>query len=154
MANVKGKWVRGVKKLSTIFRSFLLYKITSQIQSAFKNKSIFKKEIKTLVSISLCVLVAQSCLTLCDTMDRSPPGSSVHGILQARILGWVALPFSRGSSWPRDQTWVAPMAGRLFYHMSHQESLLSISELLQILIKLLQQKQSCPQLKHENRIKG
>ena len=48
------------------------------------------------------VLVAQSCLTLCDPVDCSPPGSSVHGILQARILGWVAISFSRGSSQPRD----------------------------------------------------
>ena len=43
-------------------------------------------------------LVAKSCLTLCNPMDCSPPGSSVHGILQARILEWVAIPFSRGSS--------------------------------------------------------
>ena len=47
-------------------------------------------------------LVAQLCLTLCDLMDYSPPRSSVHGILQARILEWVAIPFSRGSSQPRD----------------------------------------------------
>ena len=46
----------------------------------------------------LCVLVAQSCLTLCDPMDCSPPGFSVHGILQARILEWIAMPFSRGTS--------------------------------------------------------
>ena len=45
----------------------------------------------------------RSCLTLCDPMDSSLPGSSNHGILQARILGWVAMPSSRGSSWPRDQ---------------------------------------------------
>ena len=51
------------------------------------------------------VLVAQSCLTLCDPMDCIPPGSSVHGILQARILEWVAIPFSRASSQPRDRTW-------------------------------------------------
>ena len=44
------------------------------------------------------MLVAQSCLTLCDSMDYSPPGSSVHGILQARTLEWVAIPFSRGYS--------------------------------------------------------
>ena len=44
------------------------------------------------------VLVAQLCLILCDPMDGSPPGSSVHGILQARILEWVAIAFSRGSS--------------------------------------------------------
>ena len=49
----------------------------------------------------------QSCLTLCDPMDHSPPGSSVHEILQARILEWVAMPSSRGSSWPRDWTWVS-----------------------------------------------
>jgi len=42
--------------------------------------------------------------TLCDPMDKSPPGSSVLGILQARILEWVAMPFSRGSFQPRDQT--------------------------------------------------
>ena len=46
--------------------------------------------------------VAKLCLTLCDAMDRSPPGSSVHGILQARILEWVAMPSSSGSSQPRD----------------------------------------------------
>ena len=48
-------------------------------------------------------LVAQSCPTLCDPMDCSPPGSSVHGILQARVLEWIAIPFSSGSSQPRDQ---------------------------------------------------
>ena len=48
----------------------------------------------------------QSCLTLYDPMDSSPPGSPVHGTLQARILEWVALPSSRGSSRPRDQTQV------------------------------------------------
>ena len=48
--------------------------------------------------------VVQSCPTLCDPVDCSPPGSSVHGILQARVLEWVAMPPSRGSSWPRDWT--------------------------------------------------
>ena len=52
------------------------------------------------------------CPTLCDPMDCSPPGSSVHGILQARILEWVAISFSRGSSQPRDRTWVSCIAGR------------------------------------------
>ena len=60
------------------------------------------------------VLVTQSCLTLCDPMDYTPPGSSVHGILQARILEWIAIPFSRGSSWHRDQTRVSYTAGRFF----------------------------------------
>ena len=55
--------------------------------------------------------VSQPCLTLCYPVDCSPPGSFVHGILQARILGWVDIPFSRGSSWPRDQTRVSNIAG-------------------------------------------
>ena len=46
----------------------------------------------------MVVLVIQSYMTLCDPMDPSPPGSSVHGIFQARVLEWVAIPFSRGSS--------------------------------------------------------
>ena len=51
-------------------------------------------------------MLLQPCLTLCDIMDCSPPGSSVHGILQARKLEWVAMPSSRESSWPKDRTWV------------------------------------------------
>ena len=51
---------------------------------------------------------------LCDPMDCSPPGSSIHGIFQARVLEWVAIPFSRRSSWPRDRTRVSCIAGRCF----------------------------------------
>ena len=58
--------------------------------------------------------VAQSCLTLCDPMDCGLPGSSIHGILQARVLEWVAISFSRRSSQPRDQTRVSRIAGRHF----------------------------------------
>ena len=61
-----------------------------------------------------CCLVAKLCPALCNPMDYSPPDSSVHGILQARILEWIAIPFSRGSSRPRDQNPVSPIAGRLF----------------------------------------
>ena len=53
-------------------------------------------------------------LTLCDPIDYSPPGASVHRILQARILEWVAIPFSRGSSQPRDGAQVSHIAGRFF----------------------------------------
>ena len=60
------------------------------------------------------LVAAQPCLTLCDPVDCSPPGSSVHRILQARILEPVVLRFSRGSSWPRNQTQVYHIAGRLF----------------------------------------
>ena len=57
------------------------------------------------------VLLIQARATLCNLMDCSQPESSVHGILQARILQWVATPFARGSSWPRDQNWVSCTAG-------------------------------------------
>ena len=60
------------------------------------------------------VLVAQSCPTLCNPMDCFPPGSSVHGVLQARILEWAAIPFLRGSSRPRDRTQFSCTAGRFF----------------------------------------
>ena len=58
--------------------------------------------------------VAQSCLTLCDPMDCSLQGSSVHGIFQARVLEWVAISFSRGSSQTRDRIQVSCIAGRCF----------------------------------------
>ena len=63
---------------------------------------------------SVCVLVAQSYPTLRNPMDCSPPGSSVHGILQPRILEWVAIPFSSGPSQPRDWTQVSYIAGKFF----------------------------------------
>ena len=58
------------------------------------------------------VLVTQLCLTLCNPMDCSLPGSFVHEILQAGILEWGAIPFSRGSSSPKDWAWVSYIAGR------------------------------------------
>ena len=62
-----------------------------------------------------CVLcLTESCPTLCDPVDCSPPGSSVHRILQARILEWFAISFSRGSSQPRDGTQVSDIAGGRF----------------------------------------
>ena len=56
--------------------------------------------------------ITQSCPTLCDPMDCSLPGSSIHGIFQARVLEWGAIAFSKGSSWLRDQTQVSCIAGR------------------------------------------
>ena len=66
------------------------------------------------VCVCVCVLVAQLCLTLCDPMDCSPPASDVRGILQTRILEWVAILLSKGSSQPRDQTWVSCIASMFF----------------------------------------
>ena len=80
---------------------------------------------------SLCVHAKslQSCPTLCNPVVCSPPGSSVHGILQARILEQVALPSSRGSFWPRDQTCISYVSciGRcVLYHALHQPVLKSL----------------------------
>ena len=75
----------------------------------------------------------QSCLTLCDPMNCSPTASSVHEILQARILEWVAISFSRGSSWPRDRTcisYVSFIGRRVLYHQHHLGSPLLLLLLL------------------------
>ena len=68
------------------------------------------------------MLVTQLCLTLWDPMDCSPPGSSIHEIFQAGILEWVAISFSRGSSWPRDWTVVSCTAGRFFIDWATRET--------------------------------
>ena len=65
-------------------------------------------------SCCLCCLVSKSCPTLCNPMDCSPPGSFIHGISQARILVWVAISFSRGSSQSRDQAHISCLAGGFF----------------------------------------
>ena len=79
--------------LSTIF-FFLTWKIHTQSNNRELSGCRHAKSI-------------QSCLTLCDPMNCYPPGSSVHGLLQARILEWVAMLSSRGSSWPRDWTCIS-----------------------------------------------
>ena len=66
--------------------------------------------------------VAQSCPTLCSPMDCSLPGSSVHGIFQARVMEWVAISFSRGPSWPREWNQVSRIAGRCFRVWATRES--------------------------------
>ena len=67
--------------------------------------------------------VAQSCPTLCDPMDCSLPGSSVHGIFQAIVLTWIAISFSRGSSQCRDRTWVSRIVDRRFPVWATREAL-------------------------------
>ena len=94
-------------------------------------------------NICYCCLVAKSCPTICDPMDCSPPGSSVYGISQARILEWVAISFSRGYSQPRDLTCIscASCVGRWFlYHWATREALFSYS------VQFGSVAQSCPTL--------
>ena len=74
------------------------------------------------VYLCMCLLVTQLCLNLYDLMDSSLPRSSVHEILQAKILEWVAIPFSRGFSWPREGTVVSRIAGRFFIIWATREA--------------------------------
>ena len=83
-----------------------------------------------LLNLVMCVCVCvcvwaqlpQLCPTLCNPMDHSVPGSSVHGILQARILEWVIMPSCKGSFWPGDGTHVSCVAGRFFTHWATWEA--------------------------------
>ena len=70
----------------------------------------------TSAGVYVCVWYAQLCLALCDRMDYSPKGSSVHGILQARILEWVAISSSREYSLPRNETQVSCIGRPILYH--------------------------------------
>ena len=89
-----------------------MWKLNNILLSNYGSKKKVKREKlswskwkwKAAYQIPCCCLVVQLCLTPCDPLDCSPPGSSVHGILQARILKWVAMPSSRASSPPSDQT--------------------------------------------------
>ena len=83
---------------------------------------IFKKNLAWKVKV-------KSCPTLCDPMDCSLPGSSVHGIFKGRVLKWVAISFSKGSSRPRDQARVSWVVGRCFYYLSHQGNLKQVLSL-------------------------
>ena len=94
--------------LISLFFLFLLLKVNHSPMKADTFLTTISAEFRIVVD-TWCVHVKslQSCLTLCDPMDCSLPGSSVHGILQARILERVVMPSSRGSSWPRDRTQVS-----------------------------------------------
>ena len=82
------------------------------------------RKVFSYVCAELC-LVTQLCPTFCGPMDCSPPGSSVHGIFQARILEWVVISYSRGSSQPRDRTRVSCISSIsrwILYHCATWES--------------------------------
>ena len=114
--------------LSTAFNSYLLstycvlYSLGQQqwIRQAI---SLLSKGLDGRIKTSrLCVLVTQLYPTVCDPMNFSLPGSSVLGILQAGMLEWVAIPFSRGSSWSRDWTQVSHITGRFFMVWATREA--------------------------------
>ena len=90
---------------SVRFRSNFVFYVAVQLSQHQSSQGalVVKSEVKSLSPVRLC-----------DPVDCSPPGSSVHGILQARILEWAAISFSRGSSRPRDRTQVSRIGGRSF----------------------------------------
>ena len=77
------------------------------------------KTIVFVYHVVVCVKSLQSCLTLCNSMDCSPSGSSVHGIIQVRILEWVLMTSSRGSSPPSDRSHISCIGKRVLYHLGH-----------------------------------
>ena len=97
----------GVKEADRSERRGELKAISMKSSASSKNCGPGWPERGTLGNTSSACVRAQSCPTLCNPEDCSPPGSSVHGISQVRILEWVAIPLSRGSSQPRDRTWVS-----------------------------------------------
>ena len=84
----------------------------SWLLEAIMPKSPARESQKSCVCVCVCVVCTQSCPTLCDPMDYSPPGSSVHGNFQARILEWAAILYSRGSSRPRHQIHISCVSCR------------------------------------------
>ena len=94
----RGKWAQQLTSMPIFLPNFPL---SSFFLNARRTTVRSREDIADTVNeriINTKVLVAQSCPALCSPMDCSPPGSSVHGVLQARILEWVTIPFSRGSS--------------------------------------------------------
>ena len=90
-----------------------IFQTVPYTESTFLQKSFVRLQALVLgVENVVCCLI--SYVRLCDPMDYSPPGSSVHGISQTRILEWVVSSFSRGSSWPRDRIFISCIAGRFF----------------------------------------
>ena len=104
-------WERIFKRIIKILGDdpSLYLRLKNIFVSKIQNERYAKNKKEYTLSVSHSV-----CLTLCDPMECSRLGLSVLGILQAKILEWVAIPFSRESSQPRDQTWVSCITGRFF----------------------------------------
>ena len=126
-----GRW-EGGSGLGTHVHPWLIHVNVWQNQYSIVKKNKIKIKIKksiywmyllyTVLCSSVLCLVAQWCPTLCDPMDCSPPGSSLHGIFQERILKWVAVPYSRWASQSRDRTQVSHIVRRFFTIWASREA--------------------------------
>ena len=118
---------KSIKKKNTQFSKFVSLKSNFRIYSLLSLPppsfpiSFWFICLCVCVCVCVCVLVAQSCPTLCSPVDCSPTGSFVHRFLQAKILEWVAISSSKGSSQPRDQTQDSCIAGRFFIIWAKRE---------------------------------
>jgi len=114
-SSVRRKTYRKITKIVQIFFTQLLLLLVSCMHvcmlSHFSRVWLFVIS----VCVSVCVLVAQLCLSLCDSMDCSLPGSSVCGILQARILEWAVISFSRGPSQARSPTHISSIGRQVLW---------------------------------------
>ena len=108
------------KVFNKLFHSLLFWGIPKNIYYLLLPVNPMEKGF---IYTSVKVKSLQLCPTLCDPMGCSPPGSSVHGIFQAGVLEWVAISFSRGSSQPRDHTWVSLIVGQCFTIWAIRETL-------------------------------
>ena len=100
-----------IKKISILQQ----HDLSIQLSTSQKFSDLLMILISSFYNVSMRAKSLQSCLTLCNPMDCSLTGSSVHGILQAGIQEWVAISFSSGSSWPRDRTSISCIAGSFLH---------------------------------------
>ena len=121
------RWTIGEAVTHPIFSAYLLlFHLYSNDSNLYHQRGPALQISKATLNHVIADCSVAQCLTLCDPMNYNLPGSSVHGILQTRILEWVAISFSRGSSQPRDQTRVACIAGRHFTVWVTREALTTL----------------------------
>ena len=129
LQHVGFSWIRDWTYVSCFGRWILCHWATREdprYQLLNNNSSVDKEDVvcmRVCVCVcEYCCLMAKSCLILFNSMDHSPPGSSVHGISQARILEWIAISCSRGSSQPRNRTHVSCIGRQILYYWATREN--------------------------------
>ena len=117
--------------------------VTAQMVNAFDTNELHLQVVKRInfmwYIFCCCCLVAKSRLS--NPIDCNLPGSSVYGISQARKLEWVAISFSRGSSWPGDRTWISYTGRQILYHQDTREAMCILPQLKK---KMLREKRNLP----------
>ena len=109
-------WSQRFRIVESTSRGSKVFRKKKKIPEKFQKVKHSIYIVLTTIYLVLLLLSSQSCPTICDPMDYSPPDSSVHGISQERILEWVAISCSRGSSWPRGKTCVFCNGRQILYH--------------------------------------